>query len=140
MFCKSCNVDELPLLAQEIIQHMPKGGILLLRGNLASGKTSFVKAFAKVLGIQDVIASPTFSILHEYEQKLFHYDIYQCGSEGFLSSGLLEKFDEEGYHLVEWGDDAFEKILQRFAITYATLDIEINNLKRTYKVNINAHT
>lgn len=140
MFCKSCDLKELPTLALEIMHQMPQGGILLLRGNLASGKTSFVKAFANVLGVQADIASPTFSILHEYDQKLFHYDIYQCGSDGFLSSGLLEKFDEEGYHLVEWGDNSFEKILQRFGITYATLDIEINNLKRTYKVNMNAHS
>lgn len=139
MYTKSCDLTTLPALAKEIRQQMPKGGILLLRGNLASGKTSFVKAFANVLGIKEDIASPTFAILHEYDQKLFHYDIYQCGSEGFLSSGLLEKLDEEGYHLIEWGDIFFEKILQSFAFPYATLDIETDDLKRTYKVDMNAY-
>ncbi|MDD2384647.1 MAG: tRNA (adenosine(37)-N6)-threonylcarbamoyltransferase complex ATPase subunit type 1 TsaE [Sulfurospirillaceae bacterium] len=139
MYTTSCDLTTLPALAKEIRQQMPKGGILLLRGNLASGKTSFVKAFANVLGIKKDIASPTFAILHEYDQKLFHYDIYQCGSEGFLSSGLLEKLDEEGYHLIEWGDIFFEKILQSFALPYATLDIETDDLKRTYKVDMNAY-
>ncbi|MDD3342504.1 MAG: tRNA (adenosine(37)-N6)-threonylcarbamoyltransferase complex ATPase subunit type 1 TsaE [Sulfurospirillaceae bacterium] len=139
MYIASCDFNTLPAFAQEIVNQMPQGGIILLRGNLASGKTSFVKAFATVLGINEAISSPTFSILHEYEQKLFHYDIYQCGCEGFLSSGLIEKLDVEGYHLIEWGDTSFEKILQRFAMAYTTIDIEIDGLKRTYKVNMNAH-
>lgn len=139
MFTISADLKTLSQVARKIIEAMPNGGILLLRGTLASGKTSFVKAFAKELGIDEAISSPTFSILNEYDKKLFHYDIYQCGCDGFLSSGLLEKLDEAGYHLIEWGGADFEAILQRFKIGYSTLDIEIKELKRNYKVNINAY-
>lgn len=136
---KVCDLAHLDAFAHEIKEALGEEGILLLRGNLASGKTAFVKAFANALGINEAISSPTFSILHEYEGKLFHYDIYQCGTKGFLQSGLIEKLDTEGYHLIEWGDDEFEKVLRHFGVAYSTLDIETMDLQRHYKVHINAY-
>ena len=138
-FEKVCDLTHLDAFATEIKDALGNGGVLLLRGNLASGKTAFVKAFANTLGIKEAIASPTFSILHEYAGKLFHYDIYQCGSKGFLQSGLIEKLDAEGYHLIEWGDAEFEKLLRHFGVGYSTIDIETMDLKRNYKVQINAY-
>lgn len=136
---KVFDLAHLNAFAAEIKNELGTAGVLLLRGNLASGKTAFVKAFAQALGIQEAISSPTFSILHEYEGKLFHYDIYQCGSNGFLQSGLIEKLDIQGYHLIEWGDAEFEKLLHHFGIGYSTIDIETMDLKRNYKVHINAY-
>jgi tRNA threonylcarbamoyladenosine biosynthesis protein TsaE len=136
---KVCDLAHLNAFAKEIHHQLGNVGVLLLRGNLASGKTAFVKAFAKALGIEEAVSSPTFSILHEYEGKLFHYDIYQCGSTGFLQSGLIEKLDTQGYHLIEWGDAEFEKLLHHFGVEYSTIDIETMDLKRNYKVNINAY-
>ncbi|AHJ12764.1 tRNA (adenosine(37)-N6)-threonylcarbamoyltransferase complex ATPase subunit type 1 TsaE [Sulfurospirillum multivorans] len=136
---KVCDLAHLIAFAEEIKNKLGNSGVLLLRGNLASGKTAFVKAFAKTLGLEEAISSPTFSILHEYDEKLFHYDIYQCGSNGFLQSGLIEKLDVEGYHLIEWGDAEFEKLLHHFGVEYSTIDIETMDLKRNYKVHINAY-
>lgn len=136
---KVCDLAHLDAFAEEIKRELGHSGVLLLRGNLASGKTAFVKAFAKVLDIKESISSPTFSILHEYEGKLFHYDIYQCGTDGFLKSGLIEKLDADGYHLIEWGESEFEKLLHHFGIAYSTIDIETMDLKRKYKVHINAY-
>ena len=136
---KVCDLAHLDAFATEIKSALGNGGVLLLRGNLASGKTAFVKAFANALGIDEAISSPTFSILHEYAGKLFHYDIYQCGSNGFLQSGLIEKLDVEGYHLIEWGDVEFEKLLRHFGVGYSTINIETMDLKRNYKVQINAY-
>lgn len=138
-YTKVSDLKHLPNLAKEVLADVGHSGIILLRGNLASGKTSFVKAFAEALGLKEDISSPTFSILHEYGEGLFHYDIYQCGSDGFLKNGLIEKLDEEGYHLIEWGDEEFEAILKRFGINFSTIDIETENLKRIYKVQINAY-
>ena len=138
-YLRESDLAHLPKLTEDILSDIGSFGIILLRGNLASGKTSFVTAFAKTLGIDEAISSPTFSILHEYEKGLFHYDIYQCGSEGFLQNGLIEKLDEDGYHLIEWGDASFEAILQKFGLRYSTIDIETIDLKRIYKVNIDAY-
>ena len=134
-----CDLAHLDEFAQSILDELKEEGIILLRGNLASGKTAFVKAFAKLLAIQEPISSPTFSILHEYDDKLFHYDIYQCGIDGFLKSGLMEKLDCKGYHLIEWAEADFEALLRQFGIAYSTIDIEIELSKRKYKVEINAH-
>lgn len=136
---KPCTLAHLSRFAQEIKEQMGDEGILLLRGNLASGKTAFVKAFASILGIKETVSSPTFSILHEYDNRLFHYDIYQCGSEGFLKSGLMEKLDCPGYHLIEWAGDDFETLLRHFGIAYSTVDIEPRDKERNYKVNIHAY-
>lgn len=136
---KVCDLAHLESFAKEILSEIGTEGILLLRGNLASGKTAFVKAFAKALGIEEAISSPTFSILHEYNERLFHYDIYQCGVEGFLQSGLVEKLECEGYHLIEWGESNFEALLHHFGLTYSTIDITTESSKRRYKVNIHAH-
>ncbi len=136
---KICDLATLDSFAKEIKSSMKNGGILLLRGTLASGKTAFVKAFARSLGILEPISSPTFSILNEYQEGLFHYDIYQCGKDGFLKSGLLEKLECEGYHLIEWAQRDFEDLLRYFGIEYSTIDIEILDSKRNYKVNINAY-
>ncbi len=138
MYEVTCDLTQLDELVVDIQKQLGDYGVLLLRGTLASGKTAFVKAFAKALGVHEPISSPTFSILHEYEGKIFHYDIYQCGSDGFLKSGLMEKFDCDGYHLVEWGDETFEKLLRHFGIGYSTIDITVCDTKRHYKVHINA--
>jgi tRNA threonylcarbamoyladenosine biosynthesis protein TsaE len=139
MYEKTCDLSHLESLAETIKTHMGEEGILLLRGNLASGKTAFVKAFAKVLGVKEPVSSPTFSILHEYDHGLFHYDIYQCGSNGFLKSGLMEKLDLPGYHLIEWAGEDFEALLRHFGIAYSTIDIEPEAQQRNYKVHIHAY-
>ena len=139
IFEKECDLAHLPELVEEIKGHLGTSGILLLRGNLASGKTAFVKAFALLLGIKEAISSPTFSVLNEYDEGLFHYDIYQCGVEGFLKSGLVEKLDCAGYHLIEWGEGEFETLLRHFGISYSTIDITTESSKRRYKVNIHAY-
>lgn len=136
---KMCDLAHLEAFAKDVKAQLGESGIVLLRGNLASGKTAFVTAFAKAMDIHEPISSPTFSILHEYEGQLFHYDIYQCESDGFLKSGLIEKLDAPGYHLIEWGGADFEKILQHFGIGYSTIDIEPIDTKRNYKVHINAY-
>ena len=136
---KVCDLTHLKSLVKEIISDIGNEGVILLRGNLASGKTAFVKAFASALGVEEDISSPTFSILHEYEGQLFHYDIYQCGVEGFLKSGLVEKLDCTGYHLIEWGEGEFETLLHHFGISYSTIDITTESSKRRYKVNIHAY-
>mgnify|MGYP006323546389 CR=1 FL=1 len=134
-----CDLAQLQNLVKEVMYDVGDDGIILLRGNLASGKTAFVKAFAKAMAIKEDISSPTFSILNEYEEKLFHYDIYQCGVEGFLQSGLVEKLDCKGYHLIEWGESTFETLLRHFGIAYSTIDITTESSKRRYKVNIHAY-
>ena len=105
------------------------------RGDLAAGKTTFVKKTAEFINIKDEVTSPTFSLQHCYENKIFHYDMYNNGLDHFISLGMLEELEKEGLHFVEWGDDELADILSSAGIDTMTIDIEkISDDKREYTV------
>jgi tRNA threonylcarbamoyladenosine biosynthesis protein TsaE len=131
---KICALDEVKDFVKEVLDNLGEDGIVLLKGNLASGKTTFVKKFVEALGLRVEVSSPTFSIMNEYENRVCHYDIYQNGIDGFLQSGLLEKLDEPKYHLIEWADDKLEEILKQYGFEYITIEIETIEDKRGYSI------
>ena len=93
-----------------LVQILPKTGIILLQGNLACGKTTLVKAIAKSRGFKDTVSSPTFSLMQNYGE-IYHYDIYRVGFNAITQNGLFENIFEDGLHLIEWGDDNLIKAL-----------------------------
>lgn len=121
-----------------LVQILPKNGIIILKGNLASGKTTLVKQIAKFHGFNGVVSSPTFSIMQNYKTlnlEIFHYDIYQNGVKNLLQNGLIENFFEDGLHLVEWGDENLEEYFKKFELPYCVIEIENLENKRKYKVS-----
>ncbi len=128
------GVENLPQLTKEVMQILPNGGVIILRGDLAAGKTTFVAAFAKEFGIDDAVTSPTFSLQQCYGDNIFHYDIYNHGVEHFIALGMLEELEHEGYHFVEWGDDTLSSILFNAEIPAIIINIEKLDDKRLYKV------
>ena len=129
------NLEELHTLVEEISEKF-QNGVIILRGDLASGKTTFVKALALHLGIKDDVTSPTFSLQQCYGDKIFHYDIYNHGIEHFISLGMLEELDKDGLHLVEWGDDKLVEILESAGIKTLTIKIEkLDDNSRNYEVD-----
>ncbi|MBS4406820.1 tRNA (adenosine(37)-N6)-threonylcarbamoyltransferase complex ATPase subunit type 1 TsaE [Campylobacter vulpis] len=125
--------DEL----EKLLKYLPNKGIVLLRGDLASGKTSLVQALLKKLNFDEKPNSPTFSLMQSYEKeakKIYHYDIYQVGLRGILQNGLFENFFEEGLHLVEWGDENLEKALKKMGIKPYIVEIFPLNSKRKYVI------
>ena len=111
-------------------------GVVILKGDLASGKTTLVKAVVKALGVEDEVTSPTFSLQQCYGDNIYHYDIYNHGLEHFLSLGMLEELDKEGLHFVEWGDDELLKILVDAEIPTVVIEIvkTSQNDEREYRV------
>jgi len=119
----------------EALLAMMQEGVIILKGDLAAGKTTFVKHLAKHLGVQEDVTSPTFSLQHCYAQTLYHYDIYNHGLEHFLSLGLLEELEKEGLHCVEWGDESLQNILDAAGIETVVVSIEKKeNNKREYSL------
>ena len=129
---KTYSLNELDDFIKEITKDVGSNGIILLKGDLASGKTTFVKKFVENLGLHVDVSSPTFSIMNEYQDKVCHYDIYQNGVEAFLQSGLLEKLDEPKYHLIEWADKKLEEILKKMGFEFLKIEIITIENKRGY--------
>ena len=129
------NLEEIHTLVEEISEKF-QNGVIILRGDLASGKTTFVKALALHLGISDDVTSPTFSLQQCYGDRIFHYDIYNHGIEHFISLGMLEELEKDGLHLVEWGDDKLLEILESAGIKTLTIKIEKqDDNNRNYEVD-----
>jgi tRNA threonylcarbamoyladenosine biosynthesis protein TsaE len=104
--------EETMLLAQKISQMVQAPCVISLVGDLSAGKTTFSKGFALGLGIKEIVTSPTFTILNEYENeknKLFHFDMYKLNSvEEAYELGFEEYFDINklnGIVLVEWASN-----------------------------------
>ena len=125
------QIDEL----LEYVNSIFTSGVIVLKGDLASGKTTFVKTMVKKLGVEDEVTSPTFSLQQCYSDKIFHYDIYNHGLEHFISLGMLEELDKEGLHFVEWGDDELVEILTSAGIDALTIEIKkVLDDSREYKI------
>ncbi|MDD2267387.1 tRNA (adenosine(37)-N6)-threonylcarbamoyltransferase complex ATPase subunit type 1 TsaE [Sulfuricurvum sp.] len=129
------TLDELPQVCERIVAELPQGGVVILQGDLASGKTTLTQAFARYLGMEETVTSPTFSLQQRYGDKLYHYDLYNYGFEKFLSLGMMEELEREGYHLVEWGDTALIDLLKRCGIDCLILKItKCDDQSRYYEV------
>lgn len=128
----SLNLNELI----KLIKELPNDGVVLLKGTLASGKTTLVREIAKFHNVKDDITSPTFSIMQSYEGdiKIYHYDIYQNGIRALIDNGLFENLFNDGLHLVEWGDSELENLLKSYEIKFWQITINLAGNARIYEV------
>ncbi|OYS48178.1 tRNA (adenosine(37)-N6)-threonylcarbamoyltransferase complex ATPase subunit type 1 TsaE [Limosilactobacillus reuteri] len=101
------NRDATIALGKKIGQQLFAGDVLVLDGDLGAGKTTFTKGLAAGLEIPDIIKSPTFTIIHEYQDgrlPLYHMDAYRLENGGAEDLGLEEYFDGDGVSVVEWAE------------------------------------
>lgn len=102
----SRNEEDTYELAQNFESEKFPGMIICLDGELGSGKTVFVKGFAKALGINETITSPTFNLVKEYndgECKLYHMDVYRL-QDACETVGFDDYFDGNAISIIEWSD------------------------------------
>lgn len=100
------SLDETKALAQQLAKQLEgKQALLLLKGDLGAGKTTFTKYLGKALGVNKIINSPTFTIMKSYRmgdgRNLHHLDVYRM--EGLDQDlGFEEVFEEDAICIVEW--------------------------------------
>jgi tRNA threonylcarbamoyladenosine biosynthesis protein TsaE len=95
------------VLGRRIAQDLPSHCTVLLIGNLGAGKTTLAKGIVAGLnaGEEDEVGSPTFTLIHEYSDRVYHIDLYRLDTiEEVRSLGLEEIFDREAVTLIEWGE------------------------------------
>ncbi len=132
------SLEELPQKVNRIAEALPPEGVVFLRGDLAAGKTTLVKALAELKGVAEAVTSPTFSIQQVYGEGFYHYDLYQCPNEKFLALGLLEELEKPGWHLIEWGDEALESLLKEYGFVTAVITVTPEGNKRRYRIEHDA--
>lgn len=132
----SNSIEETFEIAKNIALTLSKPAIILLRGDLGAGKTHFVKGFVKALGGDDLVTSPTFTIMNEYNLQncsVYHFDMYRLSSyEEALALGFEEYFDLKtlnGFSLVEWAENV-EGLFPKEARTIEILKTEKENQRR----------
>ena len=122
----SNSEEETEYIAFNIAKNIPFGSCVGLRGNLGTGKTVFARGFARGLGIDDIISSPTFTLVKEYhagnDRWLYHLDLYRITNvESALVFGIDEYLnDSNAIVLIEWP----ERIHELFAPDSIFIDIE----------------
>ncbi|HFU3805001.1 tRNA (adenosine(37)-N6)-threonylcarbamoyltransferase complex ATPase subunit type 1 TsaE [Streptococcus suis] len=101
----SRNENELISIGENLGSVCQAGQVILLSGNLGAGKTTLVKGIAKGLGIEQMIKSPTYTIVREYEGRLplFHLDVYRIGDDPD-SIDLDDFLFGDGITVIEWGE------------------------------------
>jgi tRNA threonylcarbamoyladenosine biosynthesis protein TsaE len=102
------STDDTRGIAQAIAKLVRAGDMIVLIGEIGSGKTTFSQHFAHALGVTEPVTSPTFNLLHNYSGgrlKLHHADLYRLERTGELDDlGLTDLQEAGGVMLVEWGD------------------------------------
>lgn len=138
MIERECGLGQLDEFSKELISIFPKNCVILLRGDLASGKTTLLSSLLKVLKSEENVTSPTFGLQHIYQTcsglNIFHYDLYRKDLKECLMLGFLESFEEEGWHWVEWGDEGLEKILRESGFEVVIIAISKQEHSRKYRV------
>ena len=105
---KTNSEKETIELGRKIAEKLKKGMVVVLTGDLGSGKTKLTEGILSFFDLQDEISSPTFTIVNEYhtnkDLNIYHFDVYRLSdSDEFFAIGGEEYF-EKGACIIEWGE------------------------------------
>ena len=104
-------------IAKEFASTLKPNDIIVLSGELGSGKTKFTEGILDYFGFEDEISSPTFTIVNEYKNEkvtIYHFDVYRLEDiDEFYAIGGEEYFDE-GICIIEWGEQIKEALPKNY--------------------------
>lgn len=122
------TLEDLDPAAKALINFMGDHKIIVFYGDMGAGKTTFIKRICSLLGVKDVVSSPTFSLVNEYitthEETIYHFDFYRIKSlQEAFDIGYEEYFYSNSLCLVEWP----EKITELLPDHHIKVDMQIVN-------------
>ena len=113
------DIEHIREAAREFIKHIGDHRVFAFYGKMGAGKTTFVKAICEELGVEDVITSPTFAIINEYETpggSIYHFDFYRIKKlEEVYDMGYEDYFYSGALCFIEW-PELIEEILPDDAV------------------------
>jgi len=99
------ELSEIDSIAKLLLSKV-KSKTLLFYGEMGAGKTTLIKALIKALGSEDIVSSPTFSLVNEYhidQGRIYHFDFYRIEDETeVLDMGFEDYLDSDSWKLIEW--------------------------------------
>jgi len=108
MEAKAATPEEMEALGRKFSEDARPGMVIALVGGLGAGKTHWTQGFAAGLGSAATVTSPTFGLVHEYQDgrlPIFHLDFYRLDSAtGLIGLGWDEYMEAGGIIIAEWGD------------------------------------
>lgn len=126
-------------LGKRIAAKLEKGVVIVLTGDLGSGKTKLTEGILTYFGLENEISSPTFTIVNEYyteNLKLYHFDVYRLSDiDEFYAIGGEEYF-EKGASIIEWGELIEDALPQDYIKVSFSRDLENENLRKITIENI----
>ncbi|MCX7714476.1 MAG: tRNA (adenosine(37)-N6)-threonylcarbamoyltransferase complex ATPase subunit type 1 TsaE [Clostridia bacterium] len=118
---QSNSPEDTAKIAAKYSKVLKAGDVVCLNGDLGVGKTVFVQALAKALGVDEYISSPTFTIVNQYQGKftLYHFDAYRIADcDEMYEIGYDEYVYGDGICIIEWGQNISEILPEeRYEIT-----------------------
>ena len=102
--CKTINAVETENVAEAFAKQLKPSDIVLLSGDLGAGKTVFTKGFVRGAGVKNAeVVSPTFTIMKDYDGKVYHFDLYRLNSiDEFEATGAVEQLYGNAISVIEW--------------------------------------
>ena len=132
MQIKIDSLDNIRAAAREFVKNMGEGNVYAFYAKMGAGKTTFIKAICEELGVDDVITSPTFSIVNEYRSEttgelIYHFDFYRIKKlEEVYDMGYEDYFYSGALCFLEW-PELIEELLPGSAVK-----VTITQYHKTY--------
>lgn len=134
------SLEELDKAARIVIEAVKPNRIICLYGSMGAGKTTFIQALCKVLGVADVVVSPTFALVNEYRtasgEPIYHFDFYRINNiDEVYDFGYEEYFySNRGICFIEW-PELIENLLPREGVVRIKIDVLDNSSRKISTVS-----
>ncbi len=129
----SNSEEETKNFAKNFASKLDNKTVIVLTGELGSGKTKFVEGFLSYFGLENEISSPTFTIVNEYKNEkatIYHFDVYRLfDCSEFYEIGGDEYFDK-GICLIEWGELIRDSLPENYVHVIISKDNQDDNKRR----------
>lgn len=108
------SLEQLEQFAAKLTKEIKPGSVVFLNGEMGAGKTTFVQAFAKELGILSQVKSPTFVIHNEYDEIVHHIDLYRLNDKAEIDELKLSDLKDDSYIFIEWANKFDSEMVNLF--------------------------
>ena len=136
----SNSEEETKLIGRKFAKGLKNGDVIVLTGDLGSGKTKFTGGVLQFFGLENEISSPTFNIVNEYVKEdvnVYHFDVYRLEDEDEFYAIGGEEYFEKGICLIEWGEMIEHALPNKYIQISFSRNLEDENLREIVIEEIN---